>query len=186
MTSNKLSRISTTTFNKIQEYWNTHTVADAIAELPKDDLQLLENVESSDSLYEDAFLRAIDCRCFNVLIRENTLRFRMMPTMPNQPSMFPGYDIGKIGITESQLKLISSVPREKQVEYVVKYAKAQQIQHVKRIQQITETVTDVNELTKQQAEELVIYERLEFITDDDVKSLWNVDCHYIWGISVSE
>lgn len=106
--------------------------------------------------------------------------------MRNQPSRFASYQIGKIGITESQLKLISGAPREKQVEYVVKYAKAQQIQHVKRIQQITETVTDVNELTKQQAEELVIYERLEFITDDDVKSLWDVDYHYIWEISVSE
>lgn len=178
------------TFNRIQEYWQTHTESDAIAEIPKDNLQLLENVEFSDSPYESHFFdsvrsryQSVDCQHCVVSIEDNTLRFYSRCVM--SPLMMEEDTIGRIGVTDSQLKLIEDEPIDKKVENVVRYVHGQQIRFVSRIKKMTETITDVNEMTKDEANELWVYNRLGFITDDEVENIWKTDGNKILGIALS-
>lgn len=176
------------TFNQIQEFWNTHTETDAITELSKDSLNLLENIDFHPEPYSSSLLdlkknryNSVDCRHCVVLIVNNTLQFHSGWNL--SPIMIED-TIGRIGITYSQLALINDKSINQQVECIVKYAHKQQLKCAARIQQITKTVTDVKKMTKDEANEIWIYNRLGFITDEEVDQIWQ-DGNKICAIALS-
>ena len=80
--------------------------------------------------------------------------------------------------------LINDKSINEQVKYVVKYAHKYQLKCAARIQRITETVTDVKKMSKDEANELWVYNRLGFITDEEVDQIWQ-DGNKICAIALS-
>lgn len=83
--------------------------------------------------------------------------------------------IGYAEITNNQFEFLQSMPIDEQIPAIIKFVKDLQLLYSTSLNKILLNVNNINELSKDQANDIFVAHNFYYISDDDLKQMYNTD-----------